>query len=157
VSSVRLLRDRLTFLRSGCAPTTLPPFLRSAATGVWRRCLQSGGERRMVKVVARPPETRAGTAKRRRSPPLEFQTDVSCVSVSPRPWGCDETRHLRRLAPRGFHDPGPAINRRFRKLRPKRRVRCSRDRDLTARVAAPNAVTLSPRSPRCDGPLQSRV
>jgi hypothetical protein len=67
---------------------------------------RSGGERRMVKVVARPPETRAGTAKRRRSPPLEFQTDVSCVSVSPRPWGCDETRHLGRLAPRGFHDPG---------------------------------------------------
>jgi hypothetical protein len=42
--------------------------------------------------------------------------------VSPRPWGCDETRHLGRLAPRGSHDPGPAINRRFRKLRPKRRV-----------------------------------
>jgi hypothetical protein len=97
----------------------------------------------MVKVVARPPETRAGTAKRRRSPPLEFQTDVTCVSVSPRPWGCDETRHLRRLAPRGFHDPGPAINRRFRKLRPKRRVRCSGDPDLTARVSA---ATTRPRN-----------
>jgi hypothetical protein len=67
---------------------------------------------------------------------------------SPRPWGCEETRHLGRLAARGSHDPGPAINRRFRKLRPKRRVRGSRDRPLETRARSLGRVVDSDPWPR---------